>query len=63
MYGPPYICPTCQSKYRTIRGMVYPNGSLAAGHQCSDDWHSLPTRWELTGDDKQFLKDFHISQT
>jgi hypothetical protein len=61
MYGPPYICPTCQSKYHSIRGMIFPTGSYE-GHPCQDDWHFPPKPWNLTDEDKKFLDELKISE-
>lgn len=59
MDGPPYVCPTCLSKYRTIHGMIFPEGS-SEGYLCQDAWHPHK-KWELSDADLKMLKACHIS--
>lgn len=58
-------CPQCYSKYRNIRGMVWPEGEYANSRPCEHPWHKGenydPNVLDLTEDDKKMLREHHIS--
>lgn len=58
-------CPFCYSKFRDIRGMVYPPNGDYHGTLCTHAWHLGPNYnpnvLKLTPEDRQFLKETFIS--
>jgi len=58
------ICPICHSKFKTIRGMIYPHEHSADSYQCVAAWHLLDDveaeKPDLTIADKIWLRDQYI---
>jgi len=58
------VCPVCHSKFKNIRGIIYPHEHQADSYSCVAAWHLLDAteanELKLTVEDKIWLRDQYI---
>ena len=56
------VCPACLSKFKKIRGFVYPSGQPA--YRCTHSWHGqyMYDELDLTVEDEKLLKGMLIGE-